>query len=208
MNSSLHPGDHVRVNIPALGDVSGQVEEVRDDGVVIALYFEGRRSPAMLENPDSCIEYTTARGLFRQKGSANFDLGGVDIVRFVPAQDAEISQRRGFARVDVHVRVMVTLDENMPALEFQSINISGSGVLLAAAPAGVADLVLGTPVWLSITLSEDDEEEPIQARGTVLRDTGMGSRGVHFDFINDKHRERLVRFLFEQQRLMRQEGRL
>jgi PilZ domain-containing protein len=207
MNSSLHPGDHVRVNIPAMGDVSGQVEEVRDDGVVIALYFEGHRSPAMLENPDSCIEYTTARGLFRQKGNASFDLGGVDIVRFVPMQDAEISQRRGFARVDVHLSVVITIDENTPPMEFQSINISGSGVLLAAAPAGTAELVLGTPVWLSITLSEEDEE-PIQARGTVLRDTGMGSRGVHFDFINDKHRERLVRFLFEQQRLMRQEGRL
>jgi c-di-GMP-binding flagellar brake protein YcgR len=42
----------------------------------------------------------------------------------------------------------------------------------------------------------------------VLRELDDGSKGVHFDYIPDHDRDRLVRFLFERQRLMRQAGKV
>jgi c-di-GMP-binding flagellar brake protein YcgR len=101
--------------------------------------------------------------------------------------------------------VSVRIDDFSPAIHVESINLSGSGALLQRPPLGSVALPLGTALTLSIAISED--QQPVEARGTVLRELDDGSRGVHFDSIDDDHRDRLVHFLFERQRLMRQAGR-
>jgi c-di-GMP-binding flagellar brake protein YcgR len=118
--------------------------------------------------------------------------------------DPELIQRRGFARVDVEVPVSVSVDDVSPPLLVDSIDLSGSGARIQPAASDYLDL--GRMVWLEISISGADE--PIQARGTVLRELEDGSKGVHFDYIPEHHRDRLVRFLFERQRLMRQAGKV
>jgi hypothetical protein len=137
----FQPGQHVRLTLPELGGLAAQVVEVAPDYLVMALFLNGRDAPSAIEYADVALEYTAVRGLYRTRGTVRFDVGGVEILRFVPRGDPEL-------------------------------------------------------------ISE--EQEPIDARGAVLRELGDGSLGVHFDFILDQDRERLVRFLFERQRLMRQ----
>jgi PilZ domain len=202
----FHSGQHVRLAIPELGNVSGQVVEVADDHLVVALFLSMQTTPGEMEYEDVVLEYTAVRGLYRRPGLGRFDVGGVDTIRFLPSAEAELIQRRGFARVDVSVPVVVAVNDKVPPVLVESLDLSGSGARLQAPPPGPVDLELGRFVWLEISISDDDE--PIQARGTVLRELEDGSKGVHFDYIPDHDRDRLVRFLFERQRLMRKAGQI
>jgi hypothetical protein len=204
----FHSGQHVRLTIAALGSVSGQVIEVAGDHLVISLFLdESHVMPDQLDYDDVLLEYTAVRGLYRRRGSGRFDVGGVDTMRFLPAAEAELIQRRGFARVAVEVPVSVSIDDVNPPLLTESLDLSGSGARLQPPPAGEDHyLEPGRMVWLEISISEADQ--PIQARGSVLRELEDGSKGVHFDYIPDHDRDRLVRFLFERQRLMRQAGKV
>lgn len=201
----FHPGQHVRLALPELGGVSGQVIDVGEEHMIISLFLEGQRLPSAIEYPEVLLEYTAVRGLYRRLGTVRFDVGGVDTIRFLTDGEPELVQRRGFARVDVAVPVRLKVNEFDPPLELQSINLSGSGALLCRTPLGAPPLDEGTTLWLEISISED--EEPIEARGTVLRTLDDGSKGLHFDYITDSQRDRLVRFLFERQRMMRQVAR-
>jgi hypothetical protein len=201
----FHEGQHVRLQIPEIGGVTGEVAVVRDDCLLISLFLEVQAMPSVMEHPGVVLEYTAVRGLYRRTGTARFDLGGVDSVRFIPAGEAELIQRRDYARVKVCVPVLVTIGDFGPAVSVDSIDLSGSGVLLGGEALEQVELAQGSAVGLSIAIGDD--EPPVEASGTVLRELEDGSRGVHFDYIDDQHRERLVHFLFERQRLMRQAGR-
>jgi c-di-GMP-binding flagellar brake protein YcgR len=201
----FEPGQHVRLAVPELGGVSGQVLEVGDGQMIIALFLNGQGLPAAIEYPGVTLEYTAVRGLYRRLGTVRFDIGGVETIRFVAEGEAELVQRRGYARVDVTVPVTVKPGGVDQPFEVESVNLSGSGALLARPPLGAPPLDEGTRISLEISISDD--EEPIEATGTVLRTLDDGSKGLHFDYITDGHRDRLVRFLFERQRLMRQAGR-
>jgi PilZ domain len=203
----FHPGQHVRLTVAELGSLSGQVIEVGDDEqLVISLFLnESRVVPDRIEYDDVVLEYTAVRGLYRRRGDGRFDVAGVDTVRFVPVADADLIQRRGFARVDVEVPVSVTIDDVTPPVLVETIDLSGSGARLQDA-VDSDHLAVGRMVWLDLSISEADE--PIQARGSVLRELEDGSKGVHFDYIPDHDRDRLVRFLFERQRLMRKAGQI
>jgi len=201
----FHSGQHVRLTVAELGSISGQVIEVADQHLVVSLFLdETRVVPDKIAYDDVVLEYTAVRGLYRRRGDGRFDVGGVDTLRFVPVVEAELIQRRGFARVEAEVPVSVSIDDVSPPLLVESTDLSGSGARLQPAPSHYLDL--GRMVWLEISISGADE--PIQARGTVLRELEDGSKGVHFDYIPEHHRDRLVRFLFERQRLMRQAGRV
>ena len=201
----FHAGQHVRLQIPEIGGVTGEVVEVSDAFLIVNLFLSVHAMPSVLEHPGVVLEYTAVRGLYRRSGTVRFDVGGLDAVRFLPEGDAELIQRRGYARVEVCVPVSVRIDDFSPAIHVESIDLSGSGALLQRPPLGSVALPLGTALTLSIAISED--QQPVEARGTVLRELDDGSRGVHFDSIDDDHRDRLVHFLFERQRLMRQAGR-
>jgi hypothetical protein len=202
----FHSGQHVRLTVAELGSVSGQVIEVADQNLVVSLFLnETRVVPDKIEYGDVVLEYTAVRGLYRRRGDGRFDVGGVDTMRFLPVADAELIQRRGFARVDVELPVKVEIDDVTPAVVVDSLDLSGSGARLRNPEEG-EHLEVGRMVWLEISIS--DADEPIQARGTVLRELEDGSKGVHFDYIPDHDRDRLVRFLFERQRLMRQAGKV
>jgi hypothetical protein len=202
----FHTGQHVRLTVAELGSISGQVIEVADDHLIVSLFLsESRMVPDRIEYDDVMLEYTAVRGLYRRRGTGRFDVAGVDTMRFLPVVEAELIQRRGFARVDVAVPVSVSIDDVTAPVVVESLDLSGSGARLHNLEDS-DHLAVGRMVWVEISIS--DGNEPIQARGTVLRELEDGTRGVHFDYIPEHHRDRLVRFLFERQRLMRQAGKV
>jgi c-di-GMP-binding flagellar brake protein YcgR len=107
-------------------------------------------------------------------------------------------QRREFVRVRANVRVSVTTQQSAESLELESVNLSGNGLVLARPQAGSPPLELDTLVWLEIPI--DDGEDPIEARGAVVREGPRGSLGVRFDYIREADQDRLVRYLFRQER--------
>ncbi len=203
------PGQRVDLQIRGLGSTSGNVEMLVDNSVVITLVVDPGKDAAVLADPDAVLEYPAVRGLYRQEGFARFDTGGSGSVRFISSEEPKLVQRRDFARVDVRIPVQVTVKDSM-LFTADTINISANGLLLETSLFGTDRLKLGTFVWLSIPLDDDEQEldGPIEARGTAVRDTGNGAVGVRFDHIREKHQERLVRFVFKKEIENRRKGQL
>jgi hypothetical protein len=192
---TVTPGQRVDLKIRGLGSTSGKVEMLIDNAVVITLVVDPGEDAALLQDPDAALEYPAHRGLYRQEGFARFESGAS--VRFISNQGPQLVQRRDFARVDVRIPVEVTV-QNSGAAIYQTLNVSANGLLLETSLYGADRLTLDTFVWLKIELGDDEQEEegPIEARGTAVRDTGNGGIGIRFDHISEKHQERLVRFVF------------
>jgi c-di-GMP-binding flagellar brake protein YcgR len=180
------------------------VESVDDDSIVISLVVRATAEAAALDEPDAVLEYTLQRGLYRQKGSARFDVDGTAGVRFVPETQPELVQRRDFVRVTANIPVTVTVKDSAWPTEFDALNLSANGVLLSPPQGGTGRLKVGMFVWVRIPLY--DGEEPIEARGTVVRDAGHGTAGVRFDHISERHQERLAHYVAREERRQRQKG--
>lgn len=195
----------VDIMIRGLGRTGGTVEEITDESVVIGLIVDPTRGEQPPSEPEAIIEFTGLRGLYRQKGSARFDVNGGTKVRFIAGEEPELMQRREFVRVPVNITVKVALKSGGFPLECDAINISGNGLLIGTPQTGKS-LDIGTIVFLSIPLY--DGQDPIAPRGMVVRDAGKGARGVRFDHIGERDQERLVRFVMRQEREQRKKGSL
>jgi hypothetical protein len=205
-----HPGlnktQRVELKIRGVGRTSGLVEEIEDDSVLVALVVSASQEALSLEAPDAILEYTTLRGLYRQKGYASYNGSKGEKVRFVGNDEPELMQRREFVRVDVNMPVDVSLKEAPWPASFDALNLSANGVLLAAPSAGVKRLALGTFLWMKIPLY--DGQDAISVRGTVVREAQKGSVGIRFDHIGERDQERLVRYVMKQEREQRKRGAL
>jgi len=190
--------------IRGVGRTSGLVEEVEADSVLVALVVSATQEARSLEAPDAVLEYTGPRGLYRQKGYASFNGHAGEKVRFVSQEQPELMQRRQFARVEVNMPVDVTLKGVPWPASFDALNLSANGILLAAPPAGMKRLELGTFLAMKIPLY--DKQEAISVRGTVVRQAHKGSVGIRFDHINESDQERLVRYVMKCEREQRKRG--
>ena len=195
----------VDVMIRGLGRTGGKVQEVTPEAVVVGLLVDPTRGEQPPSQPEAVLEFTGTRGLYRQKGSATFDVNGGTKIRFIGSTEPELMQRREFVRVPVNIAVSVSLQSGGFPLECDAVNLSGNGILLGS-PHGGRPLEVGTPVWLKISLY--DGEGPIGPSGMVVRDGGKGMRGVRFDHIGERDQERLVRFVMRQEREQRKKGNI
>jgi c-di-GMP-binding flagellar brake protein YcgR len=189
----------VEIKIRGVGRTSGLVKEVDGDAAMIALVVSATPEAIALEAPDAILEYTTLRGLYRQKGFASYP--NRDTLRFVGQEEPELVQRREFVRVDVNIPVSVSLKDAPWPTDFDALNLSANGILLAAPNAGVITLKLGMFVWMKIPLYDGKGE--IDVRGTVVREAQKGAVGIRFDHINEGDQERLVRFVAREEREQR-----
>jgi hypothetical protein len=195
----------VDINIRGLGRTGGTVEQLTPEYLIIGLAVDPTGGATPPQAPDAIMEFTGLRGIYRQKGSARFDVDGGKKVRFLSAAEPELVQRREFVRVPVNITANVALKNGGFVLDCDVVNLSGNGILLGS-PHGGKPLDVGSPVWLNVPLY--DGQDPIAPRGTVVRDGGKGMRGVRFDHIGERDQERLVRFVMRQEREQRKKGNL
>jgi c-di-GMP-binding flagellar brake protein YcgR len=113
-----------------------------------------------------------------------------DLIRFRPEQPAEVLQRREFVRIDSPQPVVVD-----GAVRTHAVDLSGGGMLLR----GLEHLVEGQRVRFSLELG--GSEPPIRGGARVVRAGDGGQRGLVFDAITPKERQRLIHFIFEKQRI-------
>lgn len=110
------------------------------------------------------------------------------------------TQRREYVRVRTTRPVLVSWGAGSSQARTHSVDISGRGILLT----GPERLRVGDTVELQIAITESGS--PIAAGGTVVRANSSGRRSIVFDRISEGDRRRLVRFLFELQRIERSRG--
>jgi hypothetical protein len=192
-------GERVEIMIRGVGRTSGKVKEV-DEGFVVIDLIVKVDDAAQLGEPDAVLEYTAIRGLYKQRGTARFDVNGAETVRFVGGPEPELVQRRDFVRVDVNFPVNVFLKDGW-AMEFDAMNLSGNGILLAPPSGKAKQLQIGMLVSLKVPLY--DGQGGIEVRGTVVREAGRGAMGIRFDHIAEADQERLVRYVARQEREQR-----
>ena len=126
----------VELKIRGVGRTSGLVEEIEDGSILVALVVCATPDVMALEAPDAILEYTTLRGLYRQKGYASYNGLDGEKVRFVSDEEPELMQRREFVRVGVNIPVQVSLKDNPWPTEFDALikkEIASNIALVAAA---------------------------------------------------------------------------
>jgi c-di-GMP-binding flagellar brake protein YcgR len=109
-------------------------------------------------------------------------------------------QEREYVRVISARPVLVYRGPDQRPISSYTVDVSGGGLLLA----GPDTLEVGDRISLQLTIVQGDP--PIVGAGEVVRRDARGRRPISFTSISDLDRRRLIRFIFECQRLERRRG--
>jgi c-di-GMP-binding flagellar brake protein YcgR len=125
---------------------------------------------------------------------------GVPLVRVAPEREWERSQRRAAFRASVAIRprlANVVYGSAYKALRLGITNVSATGVQVRSQDA------LRRGDLLELVFSIGDEEAEVSARVTrVTRLERVWDAGCAFERISEQLSERIVQFIFAQQRVM------
>ncbi|HEX5308124.1 MAG TPA: PilZ domain-containing protein [Solirubrobacteraceae bacterium] len=109
-------------------------------------------------------------------------------------------QRREYVRVMSARPVLVYRGRDGRSVSSYTVDVSGGGMMLAGPDA----LQQGEQISFRLTIAQGDP--PIEGWARVVRGDRAGRRCVAFTTIGDLDRRRLVRFVFERQRMERRRG--
>jgi hypothetical protein len=190
---SERPQDHHRARVSRLS-----AEEI-----LLVLNVEARDRLHPGDVLATTIQYPAPRGLVRLEGRATVVTH--DLVRFHLEGAVDVLQRRDFVRVQV-VRPLalatVADDGTLGSwIDTLTANVSGNGLLAA----GPDTLSAGDAVRFRIHVTEG--QPPIEGRGHVARLTDGGQRAIAIDELDGDGHQRMIRFIFECERIARQRTR-
>lgn len=188
-----------QLRLPGGERLDARVVHVDEREIVLALLLEAREPVGPGDVAEMELEFGGPRGLVTLSGRGVVE--EEDLVRFQVDGAAEIQQRRDFVRVRV-VRplALAPVDEDGRAgawIDTLTVNLSGNGLLAS----GPDTLEPGTEVRFRLRLREG--ETPIQGAGVVARASDEGHRGIRYVELDERARRRLVRFIFERERIAR-----
>jgi c-di-GMP-binding flagellar brake protein YcgR len=190
---------HVSLVVPAFQEgrpLSARVEDVTEDSITLGLFAAPAWPEGGVEGAAVHIEFTSPRGVHQLEGAVGAVAG--DLVR-VDVAENRVVQRRDDVRAEAVVPVTLRVgdDGQETNLGTYTLDVSGGGFLIA----GPDSLAVGERAQLALRLPDD--LEPLDVLVTVVRETERGLRGVAIDAISPHDERRLVRFVFERQRLAR-----
>jgi hypothetical protein len=189
--------DAVTLVRPSGERVQARVAERNGDELLVALMFrpEAPLHPGRLEG--LLLEFTSPRGRVRLHGAVT--LVERELLRFSGLEPAELLQEREYVRVQATRPVLVSGSAGNSIQTF-SVDLSGGGMLLA----GPTTLKVGERIQFRLITAQGSP--PISGLGIVVRTDSQGRRAVCFEEIGEGDHRRLVRFIFECQRLDRRKG--
>jgi c-di-GMP-binding flagellar brake protein YcgR len=133
------------------------------------------------------------------------------LIRFEAEDAAEVMQRRQFVRVQAPRPIALAAGEEPDAaaepgageapIGAHTIDLSGGGMLIS----GAHELAEGDTVRFSMTLGHG--ETPIAGMARVVRVRDDGRRALTFEQIDERDRQRLIRYIFECMRTARAKTR-
>jgi hypothetical protein len=173
----------------------------RDAGSTL-LSFEGdaRDRVEVLAGGHVAIQYTNVRGVCRLGGQAHAE-PEPGVLRVDHTGAVELIQRREYVRVDAIVPVTYRPGgPDGPTAMTTTVTVSGGGFMVA----GREGLRLHERTELTLELDRDERDAgPLTVGGRVVRQTSAGT-GIKIERIDDRERERLIRWVFARERLSRQ----
>jgi len=193
-------GRHATVTLPELGSFPAVVSVDADHATAMLLV----RPLHPLDDAvgsDVQIDMPTNRGLLHL-GAQVVQAPDSELLELDLTGESQLVQRRGFVRVDAFLEVVVTPEGAQEPIPAAVVNISGSGAVVSR----LANTKIGDIAHLELRLAPLDPPLEIEAR--VVRAFDEQFRAVHFELIEEADRERIVRFVFERQRLERRHGRI
>lgn len=147
------------------------------------------------------LDYSDVRGRVRLHGSAVVvDPSEPDLLRIDDPRSIEVLQQREFVRVQTARPVAISTTHEPLRIDTFTVDISGSGFLLA----GPESLKVGHELGFRLSLGED--ALPVAGKGMVVRIDRRGHPAVAIEELSDLERRRLVRFIFDCQRAERRRG--
>jgi hypothetical protein len=193
----LIPAGHEgRLSAPGRDQVPVRVFERGSDVLMLVVLLDADTGLAPEPIEPVLLEYTSAQGLVRLRGQA--DTEQRDLIRFVPAETPEVLQRREFVRIDAPQPVHLTAEGAGEAVRTHAVDVSGGGMLVR----GLEGYEEGHRLRFTLELGPD--QPPIEGTARVVRTLGNdGQCGVVFEAISTSERQRLIRFIFDRQRVVR-----
>jgi hypothetical protein len=143
------------------------------------------------------LESAGSRGIVRTPGAA--ELVEANLLRFVLDDSVELVQRREFVRVIAAKRLVLEDEDGDVVTEGLTVDISGGGMLLQLPRS--ADLPSEGLLFFSLYLGLTDYDDQVNGAVRVVRKHGDNKVAVAFEHISHHDQERLVRFVFERQRV-------
>jgi PilZ domain-containing protein len=193
----------VVLTLPRRERYRARVTRLTDDEIVLVLMLDAQDPLTPGELVPMTIEYPGPRGLVRLAGQGT--IATKDLVRLRLDGDVDVVQRRDFVRVAVVRPLKLAREQDDgtlgPWVETLTANLSGNGLLAA----GPDTLKIGDYVRFRVYPVEG--EPPIEGAGRVARTTDRGQRGIAIEQLDREARRRLVRFIFECERIARQRTR-
>jgi hypothetical protein len=189
--------------LPGHERYGARVVRVSEQEIVLVLMLDARGPLRPGALAAMAIEYPAPRGLVRLEGHGA--VATQDLVRFELDGAVDVLQRRDFVRVQVVRPLALALvgADGQPSgwIDTLTVNLSGNGLLAA----GPDTLAIGDQVCFRVSLVEG--EPPLEGCGRVMRIADAGQRGIAIDELDADARRRLVRFIFECERIVRQRTR-
>jgi c-di-GMP-binding flagellar brake protein YcgR len=190
----LAPAEQVSVALPHIGGLPARVETIKGDTVTLVLAVPDDRVKR-LDGQPVAIEKTSGRGIQRFNGTLSVGGKAGELLTVVLEGEAERVQRRSFVRVGAVVPVnVISLEKGVSAGETTTINVSGSGVLIA----DKWRLPLGIDVRLEIRIEADGP--PLRALGRVVRYSSETEKGIRIEDMARSDEDRLIKFIRERER--------
>lgn len=184
-----------RLTLPDMGALAARVR-ITDDGRATALLLNNPSRP-LLGGATVTLDLPTPRGLLHVAAHVAEAPVGVEVELDLHGEP-ELIQRRENVRVAAFVPVLIDgVPPGCAAVDTRTLDIGGGGALVAH----LGRFEIGSQV--EVTLHCADDAAPITSRAIVVRDAGQGRRGLRFEGMAGKERDRLVRFVFERERLAR-----
>jgi hypothetical protein len=143
------------------------------------------------------LESAGARGIVRTPGAA--ELVEANLLRFVLDDSVELVQRREFVRVIAAKRLVLEDEDGDVVTEGLTVDISGGGMLVQLPRS--ADLPGEGLLFFSLYLGLTDYDDQVSGAVRVVRKHDDNKVAVAFEHISHNDQERLVRFVFERQRV-------
>ena len=193
-------GQHATVTLPELGSFPAVVDMDSEHATAMLLVRPLHPLEAAVGS-DVQIDMPTKRGLLHL-GAQVVQAPDGEVLELDLTGRSELVQRRGFVRVDAFLEVVVRPHITGEPIPAAVVNISGSGAVVSRLSA----TTVGDSAHLELRLAPYDPPLAIDSR--VVRAFDEQFRAVHFELIEEADRERIVRFVFDRQRLERRHGRL
>ncbi len=193
-------GTHATVVLPELGSFPAVVD--MDDAHATAMLLVRPLQPLNAAIGSAVqIDIVTKRGLLHV-GAQVVQASDAEVLELGLTGSTQLVQRRAFARVDAFLEAIVTRPSGGPPIPAAVVNISASGAVISR----LAPLKAGDAARLELRLAPHDP--PLEILARVVREFDHEFRALHFEEILEADRERIVRFVFDRQRLERRDGRL